>query len=166
MTILKKSISVHSKPELRGLTPAQITDSVVAANYSTSLYVSADDQFGVTCRAYQGNRYQFVVQRQTDGTQFWGIVKHTAKDGTLLAHGRSSEKATRISGSCVGGGVSGPVHLGMSIGGVPVGQVDDPKPFKLGYSGLFAHTASTDKIIGSRLTFNVINWQLHTATVS
>jgi hypothetical protein len=166
MTILKKSMSVHPNPELRGLTPAQITNSVVAASYSTSLYVSQETQFGVTCRAYQGNRYEFVIQRKTDGTEDWGIIKHTAENGKLLAHGRTSEKSSTISGACVGGGVSGPAHLGMSVGDTLVGQVDDPQPFRLGYSGLFAYTASTDKIIGSRLTFNVSNWQLHAATVS
>lgn len=170
LSILTNSIVLHPHPELRGLTPAQIDNSMVEASFANNLYVSSKDDFGVTCRDLNGSFYELGVQHTVDGSN-WFIAKLVTNaqgslDSQTLASGTAPTKSTRVVGACVGGSTSGPAHLGISLGATLVGQVDDPQPLKEGYSGVFAHTSSTDVKGNQPPVFSVMEWDLYSATAT
>jgi hypothetical protein len=166
MTILSNSTTVHPVPELRGLKAAQVDNSIVSANFVNNLYVSSKDFFGVTCRDYHGSWYELGVEHLVSGGSLWLIVKETPNNQQTLASGSTGKTSLEIAGACVGGSGSGPAHLGVAIGGQEVGQATDAQPLKQGYSGVFAHTSSSDTTGNQPPVFSVTDWQLHAATAA
>lgn len=160
ITLAGAGASVSPHPEFRGITQAQLAGYQVAATLQTTLRLSHDDFFGVTCRDLHGKRYAFEVGYDTlrEGTMPWLIAKHDSTGVHVLARGTlpSGGSAFRVAGTCTG---STTAHLAMTVNDAEVGTADDTDaPLTEGYAGVYLWTKNG----GS--TINVLDFAVRSAT--
>lgn len=152
--------SVSPHPKFAGITQAQLASYQVAATLQTTLSVSHDDLFGVTCRDLHGKRYTFQIGYDTarEGTMPWLIAKHDSTGVHVLARGTvpSGGSAFRVAGTCTG---TDTAHLAMTVNDTEVGTADDTDaPLTEGYAGVYLWTKSG----GS--TINILDFAVRSAT--
>lgn len=135
-----------------------VTDDLeVRALIQTTLSVSHDDRFGVTCRAKEGRRYTFEAGYDTlgTGTMPWRITRRDQDGSKVLAEGevKSGGSAFEIGGTCAG------PYLVMTVNDAVVGQAQDADPLPPGYGGLFLYSKA------GKTTVNVLRFTARTAAV-
>lgn len=160
ITVQDPGTSVSPHPEFRGVTREQLTSYQVSATLQTTLRVSRDDRFGVTCRDLGGQRYTFQIGYDTggSGSMPWVIAKHDHAGVHVLASGAvaSGGSAFRVAGTCTGG--AGGAHLAMTVNDKEVGAADDTDaPLAQGYAGVYLWTK------GGRTTINVLGFAVRAA---
>ncbi len=152
-------------PEFRGVSQEQLADYQVTAMIQTTLAVSREDWFGVTCRDLEGERYSFQVAYSTSGDDVmpWIIMKHTKAGGDdILARGEGEVggSAFDVSGTCVGG-AAGPATLVLSVNGKELGRATDAEtPLTKGYGGVYLYSKD------GKTTVNVHRFSARPATAS